>query len=468
MIRTRFAPSPTGFLHIGGARTALFAWLYARHHGGKFVLRIEDTDKQRSTQDSVQAIFDGLEWLGIDYDEGPFFQSERLERYHEVAEYLLKHNHAYYCYCTEEELATLRNEQIQRNEKPRYNRLCRTRTKPRANVAPVLRFKTPTEGSVSFTDQVYGDITVQNNELDDLVLLRSDGIPTYNFSVIVDDMDMKITHVIRGDDHINNTPRQIHLLRAIGEATPTYAHVPMILGADGKRLSKRAGAASVTEYRNDGYIPHAVCNYLVRLGWSHGDQEIFEREEMIRYFDLQHVGKTAASLNSEKLDWLNRHYLQSQESSSLIGLFIEHLKKIGYPDRDEQVIERAFEVLRTRHNNLREMAENAQFIYAVPTFSDKAGKILTPDRKPWLDALYMQLSARSDWTKEEIKASLDQILVDFGIALKQLGPAVRFSLTGGAASPDLVTTMLLIGREHSLQRLHSAVEFIKSSAASLG
>ncbi|MCB1757712.1 MAG: glutamate--tRNA ligase, partial [Gammaproteobacteria bacterium] len=284
-VRTRFAPSPTGYLHIGGARTALFSWLYARHHGGQFVLRIEDTDRERSTQESVQAILDGMDWLGLDYDEGPFYQSERFERYREVVQKLLDEDKAYYCYCTPEEVEAMREEAIARKQKPRYNGYWRDRTDPPpAGIKPVVRFKNPLQGSVVFDDQVYGRIEVQNSELDDLVIMRSDGVPTYNLSVVVDDFDMRITDVIRGDDHINNTPRQINILKAMGAEVPRYAHLPMILGDDGKRLSKRHGAMGVMQYADDGYLPDAVLNYLVRLGWSHGDQEIFSKQEMIDLF----------------------------------------------------------------------------------------------------------------------------------------------------------------------------------------
>ncbi len=464
VVRTRFAPSPTGFLHIGSARTALFSWLYSRHHGGKFILRIEDTDRQRSTQVSVQAIREALEWLGIDYDEGPFFQSERLERYHEIADQLLRQGHAYHCYCTKAELAALRDEQIRRGEKPHYNRRCRTRKKSHTNTTPTLRFKTPIEGSVSFTDQIHGEITVENNELDDLVLLRSDGVPTYHFSVVIDDMDMHITHIIRGDDHISNTPRQIHLWRAIDDTVPKpeYAHVPMILDASGKRLSKREGAVSVINYRDQGYLPEALCNYLVRLGWGHGDQEIFSRDEMIAYFDFRHIGKNPASLNPEKLDWLNRHYLQAAAPASMIALFTRHLKQAGYIAEEVQLTKNAFEILCTRHNNLHEMAANAGFIYEMPEFSEDSVKTLTSEKKAWLKSLHRQLSMEPGWTKETVRIALDRALSDCKISLKQLGPVVRFALTGGASSPDLITTIWLIGYTGSLERLHRMINLIES------
>ena len=317
-VRTRFAPSPTGYLHIGGARTALFSWAYARKHGGKFILRIEDTDLERSTQQSIQAILDGMAWLALDYDEGPFYQMQRLARYHEIAEYLLQNNQAYYCYASKEELEEMREQQLAAGLKPRYDGRWRDSKKmPPAGVKPVLRFKNPLDGYVAFNDQIKGRITVANSELDDLVLLRGDGVPTYNFSVVVDDLDMQITHVIRGDDHVNNTPRQINILKVLNASLPEYAHVPMILGANGERLSKRHGAVSVMQYRDDGYLPEALLNYLARLGWSHGDEEIFSREQLVEWFDLAAISRSPAKFNPEKLQWINQQYLKSADNGRL-------------------------------------------------------------------------------------------------------------------------------------------------------
>ena len=313
-VRTRFAPSPTGFLHIGGLRTALFCWLYARRHQGKFILRIEDTDLERSTAEAIQQILDGMEWAGLDHDEGPFYQTQRFDRYEEVIEQLLSQGHAYRCYCTKEELDQMRAEQMARGEKPRYDGRWRERTDVRAGVAPAIRFKNPLAGEVVVDDVVHGRVVFQNIELDDLVIARSDGTPTYNFCVVVDDMDMEITHVIRGDDHLNNTPRQMNMLLALGRKPPVYAHLPMILGADGAKLSKRHGAVSVLQYRDEGYLPEALLNYLVRLGWSHGDQEIFTIEEMIRLFDIADVNKSASAFNGEKLAWLNQQHLMHAPS----------------------------------------------------------------------------------------------------------------------------------------------------------
>jgi len=325
-VRTRFAPSPTGYLHIGGARTALFSWAYARRHGGKFILRIEDTDLERSTGESVNAILEGMKWLGLDWDEGPFFQMQRLQRYKEVAEQLIASGHAYRCWATKEELETLRAEQRARGEKPRYDGRWRPeRAKaaglvPPQDLRPVIRFRTPEEGEVGWNDLVKGPIVFPNSELDDLVLLRADGVPTYNFGVVVDDLDMDITHVIRGDDHVNNTPRQIHIFNALKKDLPSFAHVPMILGADGERLSKRHGAVSVMQYRDDGYLPEAVVNYLARLGWSHGDEEMFSKESFISWFDLEHVSRSPAQFNPEKLAWLNQQYLKAAPDARLAPL----------------------------------------------------------------------------------------------------------------------------------------------------
>ncbi|MGB1581667.1 MAG: glutamate--tRNA ligase, partial [Nevskiales bacterium] len=317
-LTTRFAPSPTGYLHVGGARTALYSWLYARHHGGRFVLRIEDTDRERSTPESIQAILDGMAWLGLDSDAEPVYQTQRFDRYAEVMQKLLDEGKAYRCYCTREEIDEMREQAMARKEKPRYDGRCRDRSEPREGVEPVIRFKNPTEGEVVINDLVRGEIRIRNTELDDLIIARSDGTPTYNFVVVVDDADMGITHVIRGDDHINNTPRQINILEAIGAEPPAYAHLPMILGSDGKRLSKRHGAVSVLAYRDEGYLPQALLNYLLRLGWSHGDQEVFSREEMIELFDLKAVQKAAASFDPDKLNWLNQQHMMSLPPAEVV------------------------------------------------------------------------------------------------------------------------------------------------------
>src|SRR6202047_2759950 len=338
-VRTRFAPSPTGFLHIGGLRTALFCWLYARRHGGHFVLRIEDTDLERSTAEAIQQILDGMEWAGLDYDEGPFFQTKRFDRYKEVIEELLAEGKAYRCYCSREELEQMRAQQIARGEKPRYDGRWRERTDAPAGVAPVGRFKNPLDGAGVVGDVVHGRVIFQNSELDDLIIARSDGTPTYNFCVVVDDMDMQITHVIRGDDHLNNTPRQLNMLLALGSRPPVYAHLPMIVVSDGAKLSKRHGAVSVLEYRDQGFLPEAVLNYLVRLGWSHGDQEIFSVEEMVRWFDIADVNKSASAFNGEKLAWLNQQHMMHAPPARLVAPLRWHLERIGIQARDDAQLE---------------------------------------------------------------------------------------------------------------------------------
>ena len=365
-VRTRFAPSPTGFLHIGGLRTALFSWLYARRHAGTYVLRIEDTDLERSTPEAIQQILDGLEWAGLNHDEGPFLQSRRTERYREVIEGLLAEDKAYRCYCTKQELEQMRAEQIARGEKPRYDGRWRESRDVRAGVAPVVRFKNPLSGSVVVNDVVHGRVEFQNSELDDLIIARSDGSPTYNFCVVVDDMDMEITHVIRGDDHLNNTPRQMNMLLALGRKPPVYAHLPMILGADGTKLSKRHGAVSVLQYRDDGYLPEALLNYLVRLGWSHGDQEIFSIEEMIRLFDIADVNKAASAFNAEKLAWLNQQHMMQAPLSRLVWPLRWHLDREGISAGDDVQLEAIAAVQRERAKTMKEMALNSLFFFRAP------------------------------------------------------------------------------------------------------
>ena len=363
-VRTRFAPSPTGMLHIGGVRTALFCWLYARRHGGTFILRVEDTDRERSTPEAVQAILDGMKWLGLDHDEGPFYQSERMERYGEVIQQFLREGKAYHCYCSKERLDEMRAAQTAAKEKPRYDGRCRDRKEPELGVNPVVRFRNPDEGQVVVDDVIHGPITFDSSELDDLIIARSDGTPTYNFCVVVDDYDMRVTHVIRGDDHINNTPRQIQMLRALGVEPPTYAHVPMILGPDGAKLSKRHGAVSVLQYRDDGFLPEGLLNYLGRLGWSHGDQEIFSREEMVRLFDVADVNKSASRFDFDKLAWLNQHYMKGDDPRQVAPHLEWQLRAIGIdpssgPDPADVVV-----ALCDRVKTLREMAERARVWYA--------------------------------------------------------------------------------------------------------
>ncbi|MBL4852529.1 MAG: glutamate--tRNA ligase, partial [Gammaproteobacteria bacterium] len=369
MIKTRFAPSPTGYLHVGGARTALYAWLYARHHGGQFVLRIEDTDRERSTPESVQAILDGMAWLGLDYDEGPYYQTERMDRYQEVIDQLIDQGDAYRCYCSKQRLDNLRAEQMANKQKPRYDGCCRDLPEisqgaaPEAGAPHVIRFRNPTEGAVSFDDKIRGIISFNNQELDDLIIARTDGTPTYNLTVVVDDADMGITHVVRGDDHINNTPRQINILKALNADVPHYAHLPMILGDDGKRLSKRHGAVSVMQYRDDGYLPDALLNYLVRLGWSHGDQEVFSKDEMVELFDLTSVSKSAAAFNTSKLQWFNQHYIKAGDLDDTAERLAFHFKQQGIDTSAGPALIDLVAAQRERAKTLLEMAENSRFFF---------------------------------------------------------------------------------------------------------
>src|ERR1700721_1598250 len=399
IVRTRFAPSPTGFLHIGGLRTALFCWLYARRHAGQFILRIEDTDLERSTEAAIQQILDGMEWAGLIQDEGPFFQTKRFERYKEVIEEMLASGNAYRCYCSKEELEQMRAQQIPRGEKPRYDGRWRERTDSVAGVSPVVRFKNPLVGEVVVDDVVHGRVVFQNSELDDLIIARSDGTPTYNFCVVVDDMDMQITHVIRGDDHLNNTPRQLNMLLALGAKPPVYAHLPMILGADGAKLSKRHGAVSVLEYRDQGFLPEAVLNYLVRLGWSHGDQEFFSIEEMTALFDIAQVNKSAAAFNFEKLAWLNQQHMMRGSTARIVPVLRWHLEREGVRATDEGQLEQIVLSQRERAKTVLEMARNSLFFFRAPlSYDEKAvRKHLSPEVLRLLADLTLALDELQSW-----------------------------------------------------------------------
>ena len=405
-VRTRFAPSPTGFLHIGGARTALFCWLEARQRGGEFILRIEDTDRERSTREAVQAILDGMSWLGLEHDEGPFYQTLRLDRYRQVAEDLLKAGKAYYAYETKDEIEAMRAEALANKQKPRYNGYYRDRNEPfRDDPNRVIRFRNPESGTVVFDDKVKGRIEWSNQELDDLVIFRSDGFPTYNFAVVVDDIDMRITDVVRGDDHVNNTPRQINIYHALGAQVPTFAHLPMILGADGQKLSKRHGAVSVMQYRDDGFLPHAVLNYLVRLGWSHGDQEIFSRAQMVELFDVGHVNRAAARFDTEKLTWLNQQYLKNDEPQDILPHLLWHLRAAGLdpahgPDPVDVIV-----ALRERATTLKDMAEKARTWYEPLQAYDEAAvakHLKTPTAIPALQAVHAKLADLREWTPANV------------------------------------------------------------------
>ncbi|HEY8555433.1 MAG TPA: glutamate--tRNA ligase [Burkholderiales bacterium] len=462
-VRTRFAPSPTGYLHIGGARTALFCWLYARKHGGKFILRIEDTDLERSTAESVNAILEGMTWLGLEYDEGPFFQTKRFPRYREVIEQMLREGKAYYCYCSKERLEQLRAEQMARKEKPRYDGLCRPGVpNPPPGVKPVVRFKNPQSGAVVVEDLIRGRVVFQNSELDDLIIARADGTPTYNFTVVVDDMDMNITHVIRGDDHLNNTPRQMNMLEALGAKPPVYAHVPMILGPDGSRLSKRHGAVSVMQYREDGYLPEALLNYLVRLGWSHGDQEIFSVDEMIALFDIKDVHSSAASVNPDKLLWLNQHYIKTSDPAHVAHHLSYHLGKLGVDPAQGPPLVEVVKAQRERAKTLVEMAQNSVFFYREPEGYDEkaAAKHLKPEIAPALAALAKEIEALSEWTAPALHGAVERTAQGHGLDFGKLAQPVRVAVTGRAVSPPIDVTLHLLGRERACARLRKAVDYL--------
>ena len=462
-VRTRFAPSPTGYLHIGGVRTALFNWLYARHCGGTFILRIEDTDKERSTNESVQAILEGMAWMGLDYDEGPIYQSDRLERYKEVIDQLLDAGQAYRCYCTREELDKVREEQRAQGIKPRYNRHCRDQHNPeRPDVESVIRFKNPLEGSVQFDDAIRGQIVISNEELDDLVITRANGTPTYNFAVVVDDIDMGITHVIRGDDHVNNTPRQINILKVLGAALPIFVHVPMIVGGDGQRLSKRHGAVSVLQYRDEGFLPEALQNYLVRLGWSSGDQEIFSLDEMISSFDIQDVNRAASAFDIDKLKWLNQHYIKVSDSAQLVSLLSDRLKDRGIDVSSGPPVDDVVSALRERAQTLDEMADKSEYFFSE--FEDydvtAAQKHLRPVARDMLADVRSRLSVVEPWSAELIHAQVMATVEDYDAKLGKLAQPLRVAVSGTAATPPIDETLLLVGKARTVDRIDRALVFI--------
>lgn len=450
---TRFAPSPTGYLHVGGARTALFCWLYAKKKQGQFILRIEDTDLERSTSESVDAILEGMDWLGLDYDAGPYYQTKRFDRYKEVIQQLLKEDKAYRCYCSKERLEKLREDQIAKKDKPRYDGGCRFITDVRDEPF-VIRFKNPVNGVVEFDDLVRGKLSFNNVELDDLIIARTDGTPTYNFTVVVDDWDMKITHVIRGDDHINNTPRQINILRALGATTPAYAHVPMILGSDGKRLSKRHGAVSVMQYREDGFLPDALLNYLVRLGWSHGDQEIFSRNELIEFFEIHDINKSAAAFNPEKLLWLNQHYLKTSDPTLVASELAWHMDKLGVDVSKGPSLIDIVKTLNERAKTLKEMAEKSRIFYEDLKYNDDAvAKNITSDILPALKEIKTQLATLTDWNKEAIHHVIAQTAEKLGLKLGKIAQPIRVATTGDTISPPIDVTLCLLGKEKVIERL---------------
>ena len=464
---TRFAPSPTGLLHVGGARTALFCWLYARHMGGRFILRVEDTDRERSTGEAVRVILEGMAWLGLDADEGPYYQTERFDRYREVIAGMLKAGSAYHCYCTREELDALREQQIARKQKPRYTGICRDHREPRPGVDPVVRFRNPLDGAVVVQDLVHGPVTFQNAELDDLIVARSDGTPTYNFCVVVDDMDMGVTHVIRGDDHLNNTPRQINMLQALGATLPLYAHVPMILGPDGTKLSKRHGAVSVLQYAEDGYLPDALLNYLVRLGWSHGDQEVFTREEMIAAFDIHDVNKAASAFNPEKLLWLNQQHMMRAEPATLVPHLRAQLRRLGVDSGDQALLEGVILAQRERVKTLKEMAHNSRFFFVdtIEVDPKAAAKHLGSDALPTLAQVRERLAGLPQWTAATIHAALNELANELTSGLGKIAQPLRVAVTGSAVSPPIDATLALLGRERTLARLAAVLAKSQSGHA---
>jgi glutamyl-tRNA synthetase len=462
MIRTRFAPSPTGFLHIGGARTALFAWAFARHHGGKFILRIEDTDVARSTPEAVQAILDGMDWLGLAHDEGPFYQMQRMDRYKAVIKQMLAEGHAYYCYTSSEELAKMREELSAKGQKPRYDGTWRpepgkTLPTPPAGVQPVVRFKNPTEGVVAWDDLVKGRIEVANVELDDLIIARQDGTPTYNFCVVVDDLDMQITHVIRGDDHVNNTPRQINIFKALGAEVPQFAHLSMILGDDAQKLSKRHGSVSVMQYHEDGYLPEAVLNYLARLGWSHGDDEVFSMQQFCYWFDFDHVTPSAAQFNTEKLNWLNAHYIKQTDNAHLAKVVGLRLEGRGVSVTETPSLEAIIALYKERITNLNELADAAEVFFVDPApNAELLAQHLTPEARPAL-ADFVAGLAEVAWDAPSINALIKSCIGAHSLKMPKLAMPLRVLLTGQAHTPSVDAIVALFPRELAIKRLSVAL-----------
>lgn len=462
-IVTRFPPSPTGYLHIGGARTALYNWLYARRFGGKMVFRIEDTDRERSTEAAVAAIFEGMRWLGLDWDDGPYFQTQRFDRYAVAIRQLLESDRAYHCYCSRERLEALRASQMEHKQKPRYDGFCRHRSgSPPEGVLPVVRLRTPQEGSVVVNDRVHGDVTFSNDELDDLIIARSDGTPTYHLTVVVDDLDMGITHVIRGDDHLNNTPRQIHILEALGGSRPVYAHVPMINGPDGKKLSKRHGAVSVVQYRDEGILPDAMLNYLARLGWSHGDQELFSRDELIEKFDLDGLNKSAASFAYDKLLWVNQHYIQTSPTASLVAASRPFFQFAGVDETAGPSLEEAIEAQRTRARTVLEIVDKSRPFYGheVALEPAAAAKQLTRAAVPVLEALVAAFESLTEWEQSALHGAVEQVALQLGLKMGQVAQPLRVAVTGSTASPSIDVTLKLVGRERAIARLAHALAWI--------
>ncbi|HHF4898908.1 TPA: glutamate--tRNA ligase [Haemophilus influenzae] len=466
-VRTRFAPSPTGYLHVGGARTALYSWLYAKHNNGEFVLRIEDTDLERSTPEATAAIIEGMEWLNLPWEHGPYYQTKRFDRYNQVIDEMIEQGLAYRCYCTKDRLEELRHTQEQNKEKPRYDRHCLHDHSHSPDEPHVVRFKNPTEGSVVFDDAVRGRIEISNSELDDLIIRRTDGSPTYNFCVVVDDWDMGITHVVRGEDHINNTPRQINILKAIGAPIPTYAHVSMINGDDGQKLSKRHGAVSVMQYRDDGYLPEALINYLVRLGWGHGDQEIFSREEMINYFELDHVSKSASAFNTEKLQWLNQHYIRELPPAYVAKHLEWHYKDQGIDTTNGPALTEIVSMLAERCKTLKEMASSSHYFFEeFETFDEAAAKKhFKGNAAEALAKVKEKLTALSSWDLHSTHEAIEQTAAELEVGMGKVGMPLRVAVTGSGQSPSMDVTLVGIGRDRVLARIQRAIDFINAQNA---
>ncbi|HHF3795365.1 TPA: glutamate--tRNA ligase [Haemophilus influenzae] len=466
-VRTRFAPSPTGYLHVGGARTALYSWLYAKHNNGEFVLRIEDTDLERSTPEATAAIIEGMAWLNLPWEHGPYYQTKRFDRYNQVIDEMIEQGLAYRCYCTKDRLEELRHTQEQNKEKPRYDRHCLHDHIRSPDEPHVVRFKNPTEGSVVFDDAVRGRIEISNSELDDLIIRRTDGSPTYNFCVVVDDWDMGITHVVRGEDHINNTPRQINILKAIGAPIPTYAHVSMINGDDGQKLSKRHGAVSVMQYRDDGYLPEALINYLVRLGWGHGDQEIFSREEMINYFELDHVSKSASAFNTEKLQWLNQHYIRELPPEYVAKHLEWHYKDQGIDTTNGPALTEIVSMLAERCKTLKEMASSSHYFFEeFETFDEAAAKKhFKGNAAEALAKVKEKLTALSSWDLHSTHEAIEQTAAELEVGMGKVGMPLRVAVTGSGQSPSMDVTLVGIGRDRVLARIQRAIDFINAQNA---
>ncbi|MEM7357493.1 MAG: glutamate--tRNA ligase [Pseudomonadota bacterium] len=462
MTVTRFPPSPTGYLHIGGARTALYSWLHARQQGGKFVLRIEDTDLERSTPESVQAILDGMQWLQLDYDEGPYYQTQRFDRYREVVSELLENGHAYHCECSRERLDAMREEQKAKGLKPKYDGRCRELGLP-AGENTVVRFKNPLEGEVIIADLVKGDIAISNRELDDLVIARSGGVPTYNLTVVVDDMDMGITHVIRGDDHINNTPRQINILKALDVPLPYYAHVPMILGEDGARMSKRHGAVGVMQYRDQGYLPAALLSYLARLGWSHGDQELFSTEELLKLFRVEDVSRSASTFSPDKLLWVNQEFIKAMSAAELLDAARWHFEQASVDLTDTDYAIKVVDLIKERCKTLVDVVQQSRyFFHDVDAYDEtQVRKHIKPVSPELLSALITKLEGIEEWQAEAIHAEVQSVVDEFEVAFAKVAQPVRIAVTGSTISPSIDQTLFLLGKDSALDRLRSGLEFFQ-------